>query len=105
MMKKRFVMIIKESAYEEVMEELKDLNFEDLGVVIERVSDTEFDLHIIKDTENPCKDIKDLDCQYEGCEKTMIGFESRFGCRYCEDHREVPPSQWKHKDNRVQGVL
>ena len=50
-MKKKFVMVVKESAYEEVMEELKDLNFEDLGVMIERVSDTEFDLFNIQDPE------------------------------------------------------
>ena len=49
---------------------------------------------------NPCKEIEKLDCQYEGCTKTMIGFESRFGYRYCEDHRNVPPVKWKHKNGR-----
>lgn len=47
---------------------------------------------------NPCKDIPNLDCQYKGCEKTMIGFDSRFGYRYCEDHRNIPPAKWIHKE-------
>jgi hypothetical protein len=48
---------------------------------------------------NPCKDIPNLDCQYKGCTKPMIGFESRFVYRYCEDHRNVRPVDWKHKDD------
>ena len=48
---------------------------------------------------NPCLDIPNLDCQYKGCEKSMIGFDSRYGHRYCEDHRNILPVNWEHKDN------
>lgn len=50
---------------------------------------------------NPCEELikKKYSCNYKDCEKTMIGFDSRFGYCYCEDHRNVPPAKWEHKDN------
>jgi hypothetical protein len=44
------------------------------------------------------EELKDLDCEYEGCENDWIGWEPRFGYRYCEEHKNVPPAKWKHKD-------
>ena len=49
---KKVVMVVRESSYKEIMEELKDLNLEDLGVMIERKSDTEFDLFYVEDKES-----------------------------------------------------